>query len=128
MAPLAAAIHLGYLPSRVESAAELRFFLRQELPWRKGVTAGEFGVLCLAGWGRKGEAVYTLATGKKPDLLLKTITNLLPLLGEDPSNYHFIDCQLALNRHRRQSTVVGAGLCGWYNALGRMVREVQRGL
>ena len=36
LAPLAAAIHLGYLPSRVKTEAELRFLLRQELPLRKG--------------------------------------------------------------------------------------------
>lgn len=128
MAPLAAAIHLGYLPSRVETEAELRFLLRQELPLRKGVTPREFGVLFLAGRGRRGEEVYTLATGKKPALVLKTITKLLPLLGEDPLNYHFIDCKAALDQYRKQRAVSSPALCGWYNAIGRMVREVQRSL
>ena len=128
VAPLAAAIHLGYLPSQVETEAELRFLLRQELPLRKGVSAREFGVLFLVGRGRKGEGVYTLATGKKPDLVLKTITKILPLLGEDPLNYHFVDCKTALNQHRKQSTAAGPGLCSWYNAIGRMVQEVQRSL
>lgn len=128
LAPLAAAIHLGYLPFRVKTEAELRFLLRQELPLRKGVAAREFGVLFMAGRGRKGEGVYTLATGKKPDLVLKTITKILPLLGEDPLNYHFVNCKTALDRHRKQSNAVGPRLCCWYNAIGQMVREVQRSL
>lgn len=128
MAPLAAAMHLGYLPSRVTNERELCFLLRQELPLGKGVPAREFGVLFLMGWGQKGEGVYTLATGKKPELVLKTITKMLPLLGEDLLDYHFINCKTALKRHRKQSPAVGPGLCGWYNAIGLMVREVQRSL
>ena len=129
MAPLAAAIHLGYLPSRVETEAELRFWLRQALPLRKGVNTRERGVLFLMGRGRQGEEVYTLATGKKPDLVLKTIERFLPLLGEDPLNYHFVDCsRTALQRYRTSKEAGDQGLSGWYNAIGRLVREVQRSL
>ena len=82
----------------------------------------------LMGRGQKGEEVYILATGEKPDLVLKTITKALPLLGEDPSQYQFINCATYLNRCRKEKAKERWGLCGWYNTIGRMAREVQRSL
>lgn len=128
MAPLAAAIHLGYFPPRVETEEEFRFLRRQLLPFGQGLKTVAHGILLPMGQGRAGEEVYILATGKKPDLLLKTLVHMLPLFGEDPSNYRFIDCQAYLSRAKDGKVQTEPGPCGWYNRIGAMVGQVQRGL
>jgi hypothetical protein len=122
---LAAAIHLGYLPPRVGTEEELRILRRQFLPFVQGLkSAVAVGILHHMGEGKKGEDVFILATGKKTDLLLKTLTNILPLLGEDPLHYHFINCQT----YMIQKAQTDLDPCGWYNQIGQMVRQVQKGL
>lgn len=125
---MAAAIHLGYFPPRVETEEEFRFLRRQFLPFGQALKGAARGVLLPMGQGGGGEEVYILATGKKPDLLLKTLAQMLPLLGEDPSNYRFINCQTYFNREKSGKDQGGAGHCGWYNRIGQMVGQVQRGL
>jgi len=128
VAPLAAAIHLGYFPSRVETDEEYRFLRQQFLPFGQGLKSMATGILLPMGEGSKGEEVYILATGRKPDLLLKTLAHMLPLFGEDLLNYRFINCQAYLSRGKNGRAPKGSGLCDWYNQIGRMVRQVQRGL
>ena len=128
MAPIAAAIHLGYFPPSVKTEEKLDFLLRQQLPFRKGVGKREVGTILQVGRGRKGEAVSILAVGRKPDLILKTIMKMLPLLGEDPTNYHFIDCKAYLDGKNPLEDKSGLGLCGWYNTIGQLVTRVQRDL
>lgn len=128
VAPIAAAIHLGYFPPSVETEEELTFLLGQQLPFRKGVGRREIGTLLQLGRGRKGETVYLLAVGRKPDLVLKTISKMLPLLGEDPTNYRFIDCKACLEGKKPMTVKSRPRLCGWYNAIGHLVAEVQRNL
>lgn len=125
---MAAAIHLGYFPPRVESEEEFRFLRRQFLPFGQGLQTVARGILLPMGQGRTGEEVYILATGKKPDLLLKTLRHILPLFGEDPSNYRFINCQAYLYRMEGGKARAVSGGCNWYNRIGEMVQHVQRGL
>ena len=127
-APLAAAIHLGYLPPKVRTEEELSWLLKQKIPFRQGTPAREFGILHHLGRGRKAEDVFILAVGKKPDLVLKTITKMLPLIGEDLANYRFIDCEVDLNQDGATGAEEGTGLYRWYNALGRLVVRVQKEL
>ena len=128
VAPLAAAIHLGYFPPRVESDDEFRFLRRQFLPFVQGLKATAGGILFPVGQGSKGEEVYILATGKKPDLLLKTLGQMLPLFGEDPLNYRFINCQAYLSLEKNGKAQKDPGRWGWYNRIGQLVGQVQRGL
>lgn len=127
MAPIAAAIHLGYLPPSVETREQLRFLLRQHLPFRQGVRQ-EVGTILPLGRGRKGETVCILAVGGKPDLVLKTITKMLPLLGENPTNYHLINCKAYFDQKNHEGVRADPGSCGWYNTIGQLVDQVQRGL
>ena len=128
VAPIAAAIHLGYFPPSVKTGKELHFLLRQQLPFRKGVGQREVGTILQLGQGRKGETVFILAVGRKPDLVLKTINKMLPLLDEDPTNYLFINCKAYLNRNNPMEVKARPRLCGWYNAIGQLVDQVQRNL
>ena len=103
--------------------------LRQPFTWVIFPPAlRQVGTILQLGRGRKGEAVSILAVGRKPDLVLKTIIKTLPLLGEDPTNYHFIDCKVYFNRKNPLGDKSGPGLCSWYNTIGQLVTQVQRDL
>lgn len=129
MAPLAAAVHLGFLPSHVKTPAELDlvFNISIGIPWRKGCSKRELGTLIFIGHTPQAE-VYIMPVGKKPELVLKTFTEMLFLLGDDPLNYHLVNCEAELKKRAKKRFLSSRLSSTTYNLIGSMVTAVQKGL
>ncbi len=124
-----AAIHLGFLPSRVKTKAELAQVLNTaaSIPWGQGCTKREYGSLIFIGHHPQAE-VYIMPVGKKPDLVLRTFTEALTLLGGDPSNYRLINCETIFKKRTNNSFLASRLSCEIYNIIGSIVTAVQKGL
>ncbi|NLW56456.1 MAG: DUF3189 family protein [Firmicutes bacterium] len=124
-----AAIHLGFLPSRVSTQAELEFVRKTAvcIPWHQGCTKREYGSLIFIGHHPPAE-VYILPVGKKAGLVLKTFTAAVTLLGDDPINYRLVDCETVLKKRAKNGVFLSRLSCTTYNLIGSMVTAVQKGL
>ena len=130
MAPLAAAVHLGYLPPYVNTQAELKLVLNTKIciPWRQGCTKRELGTLLYIGLHPHAE-VYIMPVGKKPELVLKTFSEMVSLLGDDLAAYHLVNCEAELKKRAKKRAWLSSRLNSTtYNLIGSMVTVVQKGL
>lgn len=111
---LAAAIHLGFLAKN----DSFRVTKKTNLPFGGGFTGQNHGSLIFVGRAHEGEEVYIFPRGKKPALPLKILRETASLLGEDPKNYYFVDCDTCLKQKKSRA----------FDALGRIVTQVKKGL
>ena len=86
--PIAAAIHLGYLPeNRRPSFHEIL-----NLPFFDLTTAIEHGHLIKVGTDSLGNEIYILGRRGNPKLVINLIKGFIRLCGGDPSQYYFVNC------------------------------------
>lgn len=111
---LAAAMHLGFLVDQ----DSFRLTKETNLPFGGGFTGQNHGSLIFVGRADEGEDVYILPRGKKPALPLEILRETVSLLGEDPQNYYFVDCDSCLKQ--KKSRV--------FDALDQIVTQVKKGL
>jgi ribonucleotide monophosphatase NagD (HAD superfamily) len=123
-------MHLGFLPKKIENLVEFRLVQNKNIPFVEGFAKRYLGCLLYVGRGKKGEEIYLLATGKKPDLVIKTLKETLKILGEDRSKYLFVNSDLVMEKRRKKEEIpVLWGISSFeYNKIGEMVARVQKGL
>ena len=91
--------------------------------WQRNV-----GSLIYCGRGKKNEDVYILAVGKKPALVLKTLTAMVTLLGEELLNYRFVNCEEHIHKREGKKGIRFRSGLSKYNSIGEMVATVHKGL
>lgn len=111
---LAAAMHLGFPPD----TDGFRVATEINLPFGGGFTGKNQGSLCFIGRAREGEEIYIFPRGKKPALPLKTLRETARLLGADPADYYFVDCDSCLKQRKSRILIT----------LSRIVTQVKEEL
>lgn len=131
--PVAAAIHLGWLPEdRVPDARAL-----MQLPRFDRSGPESYGVAELVGEDAQGHQVYVLARGPSGEAVERAFFSGVGLAGGDPSGFLLVDTLSCVNLFMRAGGYLSRGL-GWTaagrpivlwgtrRAYPRLVRLVQR--
>lgn len=91
--PVAAAIHLGRLPStEIASREELL-----KLDLFDQIKPSLQGTLVHVGKDPEGNEVFVLGARNNSDILLKTLKGVTRIIGEDPDDYVFVDLRPCTN-------------------------------
>lgn len=109
--PVAAAIHLGWLPETERPSPEQIL----ALPRFDRVSSDEFGVPEQMGVDEDGHEVYVMGRGDRPEVVERAVLSGVRLAGSDPSQVVFVSTLECVNLAMRIGGFLSrtAGLPRW---------------